>query len=194
MPFEIKFKDPNFIKIMSKELQAAVPKAIDASLNNMAFDALRAPKADIPKEVKTTNNFIKSSIAVNKATNGKSEVGIMDRVKFAELLVEGGERDPLNSKYIAVPIGAKGANGRAKKSRKPRDILNQKGYFLKTIKGIKGIWGVWKGHISLMYKLVPKTEYEKEPYIDWEDDVKNSLKSKDFETTFINNLKRILKI
>lgn len=195
MSYSIKFDNPNFLRVMSSEMQRAVPKAINDALNEVAFDAMRELKRTIPSEVHTTNNFIKNSIAVSKATGSKfqSEVGIMKRVYFADLLVEGGERHSINSKYVAVPIGAKGANGRAKKSRKPKDILlKNKEYFVKTINGTKGIWGVWKGHISLMYLLVPKTEYNEEPYINWEDDVRKAVQNSDFEKIFMKRLSKVL--
>lgn len=194
--FNIQLQNPMNLLVMSREMQRAVPKAIDAAINSVAFDSQRALKANIPREVHTTNSFLKSSVAVNKAKNSshKAEVGIMDRVKFAELLVEGGDRDPLNSKYIAVPIGARGANGRAKKTRKPRAILSQPGYFVATIHGRKGIWGSWQGHLSLMYLLVPKTEYEQYPYIHWERDVQQAAQASNYEQVYMQKLSSFLRV
>ena len=182
---------------MSRELQRAVPKAIEKSLNKVAFDAMRALKRDIPSEVHTTNKFLQNSVAVNKATSShlRSEVGIMNRVKFAELLVDGGERDPISSKYICIPVGAKGANGRAKRGKKPRDLLSKpREYFIRTIHGKKGIWGIWNGHISLMYLLVPKADYDNQPYINWKADVQRSAHTSNYQRIYMDELSRLLRI
>jgi hypothetical protein len=180
---------------MSRDMTRIVEKAIAKSLTHVAAESMKDLKIQAQTDLHLTRPFIKKSIQYDAAnvSNMKSEVGIVRDVYFADLLVKGGERSP-RSKYVAVPVKAKGANGRAKKSMSPEKILNKRGYFLRTIHGVKGIWYCTTRMLypKLMYVLVLRTEYDKAPYLDWERTVINAVARSDFEGKFMENIQRAL--
>lgn len=192
MSMHITFNNPNFIRIMSRDMTRIVEKAIAKSLTHVAAESMKDLKIQAQFDLHLTRPFIKKSIQYDAATtsNMKSEVGIANDVYFADLLVKGGERLP-RSKYVAVPVKAK---GRSKKSMSPEKILNKRNYFLRTIHGVKGIWYCTTRMLfpKLMYVLVLRTEYDKAPYLDWERTVINAVARSDFEGKFLENIQRAL--
>lgn len=190
----IQLLDGGLSKRLSNEAKIILPKAISSSLNNMAFNVMKAARTEAEQSLRLTRPFFKSSIQVEKATPKHlvAEVGILDRVWYAPLLAEGGVRTP-RKKYIAVPVNvARGKKGGITKGVRPSVILNKKGYHLLEIGGVKGIWKDQKGgRPILMYVLEEQTHYDHAPYFDL---IQIAIdESRNFELLMMENILRGLK-
>jgi hypothetical protein len=168
--------------------EKVVKSAIKSALNSVAFECMDKLKQRVKSDLNNTTNFLERSIAYDKANDSKleSEAGFLERVWFAETLIEGGERHPLD-KYIAVPIAAK-SNGKVSKSMRPSKLLTRKNVFFMEHNGTKGIWKIIKGVPRLMYTLVPVTDYNEAPYIDFEGVVDEVSNSTLFHSTYYNKI------
>lgn len=194
----ILFDDHGLIRTLSGEMQRRLPRATAATLNKVAYGVVKDLKSAEKFSLHLTRQFVPASTQYEAArsaqgANMQSEAGILDRVYFAERLVDGGVRHPKTTQYIAVPVGVKkGKTGGSLRGQKPSAILRRKGYFLKTIKGIKGIWYANNktNVIKLMYILEPVTTYDEPPYIDFEGVVLGSAETARFPDMILENIMR----
>jgi hypothetical protein len=181
---------------MSNEMSGMVKKSISYTLTNIAFEAQKDLKIQAKHDLHLTRPFLTQQIQFDKSeiSTMKSVVGITDKVKFADLLVKGGDRHPDLSRYIAIPIKAKGRN--KSKPGAIRKLLAKRGYFLREIHGVLGIWKTNGNsyYLNLMYKLVLKSHYDKPGhYLHWNRTVENAVRRSNFERKFFENLERQLR-
>lgn len=187
---DMRLDDNGLSKFLNKDLKKQLPYAQSLAINSMVFDSMSFLRTEVEKQLNTTRTFLKSSIQVEKATKKKlsGEVGFLDRVKFAETLIDGGTRTPNSSKYLAIPIGAKrNKKGGITKGQRPAAILKNKAYFFKEVKGTKFIFKRVGKRIKAMYVLKKRASYKKEPYFTFETSIETFLSSND------NYEKRLLK-
>lgn len=154
-------------KLTSNEIQSKIPTAVAGTLNSLAMDARQDLISHEHTDLHLTRKFIPASTQYEAARsaqglNMQAEVGLLERVKFGVRLQEGGQRNPVKSEYIAVPVGGG-------KRQKPSTLLRKKGYFIKELNGTLGIWQSAKdGKVSIKYVLEKQTNYGNAPYLDVE--------------------------
>lgn len=185
---DIQFNDNGLEQTLSRRFKEKYPRAVASALNKAAKNAREALVREEKSELHIVKNFLPNSTQYEAARSAhnpiQAVVGILDRVNFAERLVDGGTRTPERSRYIAVPFKIRrGRSGSITRAMKPSAVLNNTrlNAFVKEINGTLGIWGVWEGQLSLLYILKPATEYNEAPYIDFEEVVFESAKRNDFE-------------
>jgi|LakMenEpi03Aug12_release.lakeMendotaPanAssembly.Ray.scaffolds.fasta_scaffold55111_3 hypothetical protein len=197
MTIQIELHDNDLESKLSKQFLKQYPFAASRALTKVAFAARADVISHIQSDLHNTTNFLKNSTQVEmaKKSNLQSEIGLLERVKFGERLVEGGTRTPITASNIAVPINAgRGKTGRVTKANKPAALLNKKGYFFKEINGVKGIWKKLKGGgIQLMYDFEKSTEYDEAPYLDFFRIVEDSASRHDFEQMMQDALLQAIK-
>jgi hypothetical protein len=71
---------------------------------------------------------------------------------------------------------------------RPSKLLTRKNVFFMEHNGTKGIWKIIKGVPRLMYTLVPVTDYNEAPYIDFEGVVDEVSNSTLFHSTYYNKI------
>ena len=192
MSISITLTDNGLQDTLSKKFLKQYPYAASRALNKVAFEARKDLVTHIKSDLHNTTNFLVSSMQVDKATksNLKAEVGWLDRVKFGERLVEGGTRTPVSSSNIAIPVNAgRGKSGKVTKSQRPANIGKRKDVFFKEINGVKGLWQKLKGGgIKLLYDYEKSTDYDKAPYLDFDQIVMDSAAQHDFEQIMMDEL------
>jgi hypothetical protein len=182
------FED-RFTQTLNSAVRQHLPRALASSLNKMAAQTRNDLVSAERNELQLTRTFIPNSTQWEAARsaaglNTSVEVGILDRVKFAERLIEGGTRRPETSRYIAVPIGAK-RGGKVSRGMRPSAILSKPGYFIFENDG--------KPYIAkLMYLLRPATEYDEAPYLDFDAVIERSASGHNFENRLITALEDAL--
>jgi len=192
MSIKIELTDNGLQNLLSKEFLKQYPFAASRALNKVTFAARMAVQQKIQTDLNNTTNFLKNSTQVEPArkSNLQAEIGLLERVKFGERLVEGGVRKPISSNNIAVPINAaRGKSGRITKSQKPSALSLKRGYFYKEINGTKGIWKKLKGgEIQLVYDFEKTTSYDEAPYLDFFNIIISTVQSVDFESMMMAEL------
>lgn len=196
MSLVVLFQD-NFTQALNSAVRARLPRAIASSLNKMVAQTRADLVAAERNELTITRSFVPNSTQFEAARsagglNTSAEVGILNRVKFAERLIEGGTRAPERSKYIAVPIGAK-SGGRVSRGMRPSVILSKPGYFIFDHNGKAVIAKRMRDDsIKVMYALKRKTEYDEAPYLDFDAVVERSVSQHDFEEILVSALERTM--
>jgi hypothetical protein len=187
----------NFTQNLNSAVRARLPRALASSLNKMVAQTRADLVAAERNELTLTRSFVPNSTQFEAARsagglNTFAEVGILERVKFAERLIEGGTRAPERSQYIAVPIGAK-SNGRVSRGMRPSVILSKPGYFIFDNNGKPVIAKRMRDDsIKVMYALKRKTEYDEAPYLDFDAVVERSASQHDFEEILVSALERAM--
>lgn len=190
------FED-RFTQTLNSAVRQHLPRALASSLNKMAAQTRNDLVSAERNELQLTRTFIPNSTQWEAARsaaglNTSVEVGILDRVKFAERLIEGGTRRPETSRYIAVPIGAK-RGGKVSRGMRPSAILSKPGYFIFENDGKPYIAKRLRGdNIKLMYLLRPATEYDEAPYLDFDAVIERSASGHNFENRLITALEDAL--
>ncbi len=155
-------------------LKRGLPFAMNATINQLAFDIMRSQKQALPKQLKLTRAFLPRQIRVAKSSPRtlEAQVGFTKAANLIDKLTTKSSRStriPFGGGHIAVPVNVKRTGKRGiSKANRPKALLQKPNYFLGTFKGIYGIWhrlGATKkfrqGHkISLIYVLKSKTEYK----------------------------------
>ena len=196
MSLVILFQD-NFTQNLNSAVRSRLPRALASSLNKIAAQTRADLVAAERNELTLTRSFVPNSTQFEAARsagglNTFAEVGILERVKFAERLIEGGTRAPERSQYIAVPIGAK-SNGRVSRGLRPSVILSKPGYFIFDNNGKPVIAKRMRDDsIKVMYALKRKTEYDEAPYLDFDAVVERSASQHDFEEILVSALERAM--
>lgn len=196
MSLVILFQD-NFTQNLNSFARSRLPRAVASSLNKIAAQTRADLVAAERNELTLTRSFVPNSTQFEAARsagglNTFAEVGILERVKFAERLIEGGTRAPERSQYIAVPIGAK-SNGRVSRGMRPSVILSKPGYFIFDNNGKPVIAKRMRDDsIKVMYALKRKTEYDEAPYLDFNAVVERSASQHDFEEILVSALERAM--
>ena len=196
MSLVILFQD-NFTQNLNSAVRSRLPRALASSLNKIAAQTRADLVAAERNELTLTRSFVPNSTQFEAARsagglNTFAEVGILERVKFAERLIEGGTRAPERSQYIAVPIGAK-SNGRVSRGMRPSVILSKPGYFIFDNNGKPVIAKRMRDDsIKVMYALKRKTEYDEAPYLDFDAVVERSASQHDFEEILVSALERAM--
>lgn len=197
MSIHIELHDNDLEKKLSSQFLKQYPYAVSRALNKIAFAARSDVITHIQSDLHNTTNFLKNSTQVEMArkSNLQAEIGLLERVKFGERLVEGGTRTPVSSSNIAVPINAgRTKGGKISKSNKPAALVMKKGYFYKEINGTKGIWKKLKGGgIQLVYDFEKSTSYDEAPYLDFFNIVEDSASKHDFEQIMMDALLQAIK-
>ena len=187
----------NFTQNLNSAVRARLPRALASSLNKMVAQTRADLVAAERNELTLTRSFVPNSTQFEAARsagglNTFAEVGILERVKFAERLIEGGTRAPERSQYIAVPIGAK-SNGRVSRGMRTSVILSKPGYFIFDNNGKPVIAKRMRDDsIKVMYALKRKTEYDEAPYLDFDAVVERSASQHDFEEILVSALERAM--
>lgn len=194
---QIQLTDNGLQDTLSSKFLKEYPFAVSRALNKIAFAARNDVITHIQSDLHNTTNFLKNSTQVEMArkSNLQAEIGLLERVKFAERLVEGGTRTPVSSNNIAIPINAgRTKGGKISKANKPAALSLKKGYFYKEINGTKGIWKKLKsGGIQLVYDFEKSTSYDEPPYLDFFNIVENSASKHDFEQIMMDALLQAIK-
>lgn len=196
MSLVILFQD-NFTQNLNSFARSRLPRAVASSLNKIAAQTRADLVAAERNELTLTRSFVPNSTQFEAARsagglNTFAEVGILERVKFAERFIEGGTRAPERSQYIAVPIGAK-SNGRVSRGMRPSVILSKPGYFIFDNNGKPVIAKHMRDDsIKVMYALKRKTEYDEAPYLDFDAVVERSASQHDFEEILVSALERAM--
>lgn len=178
------FDSKGFVNNLHSSIKNQVPRAVASTLNKVAKTAMYDLRTAEQKELHLTRDFLPNATQYEAARTFQvldmySEVGILNRVKFADLLIDGGDRTPTKSKYVAVPEAEE-----IKKKRRNK-LKNVKHTFTRNINGTKGVWqnvkadGRWK--IRLLAVLDNPTVYDKEPYLKYHETIDETLKTISYE-------------
>jgi len=198
MSVQITLHDNDLKKTLSSELLKQYPYAVSKSLNRVAIHAQNDLRQHEATDLTTTNKWLERNTRVDfaKKQNLQAEVGLLDRVYFAERLVQGGDKTPTTTEYLWVPVGVPtNARGAIRKSLKPKALINNPKYFIKEINGTMGAWKKDKRNnsISLAYVLKQVNHYNDAPYLDVENIIENSAKQHNFEEIMQQELLKALR-
>jgi hypothetical protein len=182
---------------LSTKMVKQYPRVVASVINKSAIKAMHAVRDAERTEMHLTRNFLTMSTQYEAARSKQREamhatVGILDRVKYANILVDGGTKTPSRSSHIAVPVKVRRlGSGKIAPSLLPNAVKNKKGFYKATIKGVYGIWGTWNGHLTLLYALKKKTHYRRAPYLHFDRAVLKSVRSNDFEGMLAESMARL---
>ena len=184
-----------------KALEKQVPFALASTLNNVAFDSMRAIRFQLPLQLKLTKTFIPRQVIVQKANkrNLTAIVGFSTSLPLISKMLKSSRpstRVAFNGGTIAVPVGVKrSGRGGITKANRPRALLAKPNVFRAVINGTDGIWkreskaGRRKTGraISLLYVLKARTKYKASGPVDLERTVDKIVK-KSWTTHLKRNL------
>lgn len=199
MNLVVLFED-NFTRQLNSAVRAQLPRALASALNQLAYQTRNDLVAAERRELHLTRSFVPNSTQYEAARsaggiNTSVEVGILDRVRFAERLIEGGTRSPERSTYIAVPIGARSSGGRVSRGMRPAAILAKPGYFIFNNNGKPVIARRMRDDsIKVMYTLERQTTYDEAPYLDFDHVVEQSASQHNFEDVLMTAIERVMSV
>jgi len=174
----IELDDNGLSRFLNRELARQLPYAQSVAMNGMAFETQKYLKGQVDVHLKTTKKFLQSSIQTEKATKKQlhAEVGFLDRVTFAEILLDGGTKRPYTSTHLAIPINVpRTRRGGIGKAKRPSALLQNRAYFIKEVNGTPFIFKKVGNSVTAMYVLKKKAEYRKSPYFPFDTLVNNYL-------------------
>lgn len=143
-----------------KNVRKQVPFAISQALNDVAFDARKALRAQAMQKLDRPTKFTLNGFRVTKANKYKLEAVVFVEAKRAGYLIwqiKGGVRQAKN-KGTGVPVGVRLNKHGNIPGRKKGLVKNQK-QFIGVVKGVHGVWQRSGGKRNPKVKLM--TAFEK---------------------------------
>jgi hypothetical protein len=163
-----------------------LPFVTSLALNKTTVEARDLVRGNLPTRFKLRNNWTKNGIQA-QTSNKRNLLARVVAPGYMGIQETGGTRTPERSKLLAAPSEALQGNRVIPKAKRPRALLNGKGFIIDMKGGEAGIFQRQgkKGKIRLMYWLGQEQSYEER--FEFEDDVRTSVQAS-FSDNFIRAL------
>lgn len=144
-----------FTKRFTRIQRKQIPFATANALNDVAFDGMRAVKAQLPRYFIIRNTWTARGVRVRKArkTNLESQVYFAPGRGYIARQITGGVKTSRGGRHVAIPQAVRpNAAARINKGKRPAALLKKPNAFVATIGGTEGIWlRPKRGPLKLMY-------------------------------------------
>lgn len=169
-----------------------LPFVASLALNKTAVGARDLVRGNLPTRFKLRNNWTRNGIQAQTSSKRNLVARVM-APGYMEIQEDGGDRRPIKSKMLAAPSeGLQATNRVIPKAKRPRALLNGKGFIIGMRDGEAGIFqrAGKRGKIKLMYWLDNEQSYEER--FEFEDDVRATVQA-NYSDNFIRALMVALK-